>query len=218
MDNANKSQSAAPRQHFGPALYKTPKTVTISTAHDEHFVPGFADPVPSNVAIENGLGIRGQRLNSAASIRSAHSAAPSLGGARHYAPAFKTSQARHNSTLSARTYIPQDSDSHLTVQRKKFISLETPPSATFRETARGSNPDVSARTGGQSQGTRASPDEPPKGKVYQISIPNKPCATESSQVNKAALCEAVSSSKVELVETFSSNFPVDERLSFIIFE
>lgn len=164
-----------PKLHSGPVLYKPPKAITVTSPTNETLAPaGFADKagLPSNVAIANGLGVRGQRLNSATNQqRSSHSANASA-GTRHFvnAPAFKSKQARFNSSPAKMS--SKDSDAEAGFSRKRFISLEPPTSSTFRESA--------TRTGQRETGN-----------MFHISIPHKPCKVEASQVNKAAVCQAV---------------------------
>ncbi|XP_041481226.1 serine-rich adhesin for platelets-like isoform X2 [Lytechinus variegatus] len=178
MENANK-HGMGPRHHSGPALYKSTKTISVTSPTNE--ISSFAEQtgLPSNVAISNGLGVRGQRLNSATDHqRSSHSANPSFGTRQFVnAPAFKSIQARFNS--SPAKISNKDLEAETGFSRKRFISLEPPASSTFRENVTKTVPDGAHDQKGKT------------GKMFHISIPQKPCKAEAAQVNKASVCQAV---------------------------
>nr|XP_054770154.1 uncharacterized protein LOC129277989 [Lytechinus pictus] len=178
MESTNK-HGMGPRHHSGPALYKSTKPISMTSPTNE--ISSFAEQtgLPSNVAIANGLGVRGQRLNSATNHqRSSHSANPSLGKRQFVnAPAFKSIHARFNSSPAKMSN--KDLEAEAGFSRKRFISLEPPASSTFRENVTKTVPD-----GGQDQKGNT-------GKMFHISIPQKPCKAEAAQVNKASVCQAV---------------------------
>ncbi|XP_071508232.1 uncharacterized protein [Diadema antillarum] len=184
------------RQQSSSAIYKSPKLSAADDNSTEASIPAQV------VHTSHGLGIRGQRLNSAASSiasRSAtcKSAGPlSSSGSSQYvnAPAFKSTHPPKQSSTPIKITSQHETNSPTTFSRKKYISIDSPTSMNRGEMLK------TGTSGADSSTDPINKDritnnhmERGKGNVYHISIPEKPCRTESTptHINKAALCQAV---------------------------